>query len=484
MRDSVKRAVLWRSGSQIAAQVVAWGSTLVVIRILDPADYGVFAMTQVIMVFLSFLGGFGFASSLIQDRELTDHKIRQAFGILLLVNGGLALTQVVLAPWAAAYYRTPQVTDLLRVQALIYMATPFIALPQVLLNREMDFRRPALANLVATFVSAGVALACALSDFGVWTLIFAPLAAFYTRALALVIAARFTYLPSFRLRGARKMFDFGLLLLASHFFWTLLTHADIFIAGRMLPVEQVGFYAEAMFLTTIIASRFVPALNEVAFPAYSQLQNDMPALRFSFLKAVRLIMLAVCPLYFGLSITSTEVVHLLLGEKWLPLAPIVTILALAMPALTLHTLFAPALNALGHPRISMLSSLCGAVIMPLGFLVAIQFGPIGLAWVWVSCFPLVPLCTFLMSRRLLGINAQDVLSAIAPALGASAIMALGVMGLGTSLASLPGVIRLALMVCAGGIIYAGLLYLFARATLLDIIDLVFRRKPVAPLPAE
>ena len=141
---SVRRAVMWRSGSQIVAQAVAWGSTLAVVRILDPSDYGLFAMTQVVLAFLSFLNGYGFASSLVQDREIDERKVRQAFGMLILVNGAIALIQLALAPLAAAWYRQPMVTDLLRVQALIYLATPFIALPEVMLTRELDFRRPAL----------------------------------------------------------------------------------------------------------------------------------------------------------------------------------------------------------------------------------------------------------------------------------------------------------------------------------------------------
>ena len=100
--ESVKRAVIWRSGSQIASQVVAWAATLLVIRILDPADYGLLAMTQVVIVFLNFLNGYGFAGSLIREPELTERKIRQAFGMLLLVNAALALLQVGLAPLAAA----------------------------------------------------------------------------------------------------------------------------------------------------------------------------------------------------------------------------------------------------------------------------------------------------------------------------------------------------------------------------------------------
>ena len=168
---SIKRAVIWRSGSQIASQVVAWAATLMVIRILDPADYGLFAMTQVVIVFLNFLNGYGFAGSLIREPELTEQRIRQAFGMLLLVNGGLALLQIGLAPLAAAYYRHPQVEQFLRAQALIFLSTPFISIPEVLLMRQMDFRRQALVNLVATLVSAGVALGCALGGLGVWTLV-------------------------------------------------------------------------------------------------------------------------------------------------------------------------------------------------------------------------------------------------------------------------------------------------------------------------
>ena len=125
--DRVRSAVFWRSGSQIVSQLVMWGSTLAVIRILDPEDYGLFAMSQAILALLTFLNGYGFASALIQSDSVTPMRIRQAFGMLLLLNGGLALLQLAIAPLAAAYYQQPMVAEIMRVQALLYLATPFIA---------------------------------------------------------------------------------------------------------------------------------------------------------------------------------------------------------------------------------------------------------------------------------------------------------------------------------------------------------------------
>ena len=476
---SVKRAVIWRSGSQIFAQIVAWASTLMVIRILDPADYGLFAMTQVVIVFLNFLNGYGFAGSLIREPELTEERIRQAFGLLLLVNGALALLQVGLAPLAAAYYRQPEVAELLRVQALIFLATPFISIPEVLLMRAMDFRRQALVNLGAALVSAAVALGCALAGLGVWTLVFAPIALFWARAVGLQAVTRARYRPSFRFAGAGTMFHFGLALLASTFGWTVMTQADTFIAARRLSPGQLGLYAEAFFLTSLIASKFVPGLNEVAFPAYARLQQDRELLAAAFLKAVRLIMLVTCPLYLGLSVVAPDTISVVLGEKWGAMAPLVTVLALGMPAQTLHILFAPAVNALGHARITMRSSLLGALVMPPAFLIGLNWGPTGLAYAWLLVFPLLPLFTFIQAKGLLGVGPRQLSQAVAPGLLASLVMGLLVLVFGEGLRGLAPWQRLMLEIPFGAAVYAALLLAFARATLSDLTGLIFRRMPAA-----
>ena len=150
----VRRAVIWRSGSQIVAQTVQWAATFLVIRILSPADYGLFAMAQVVLVLLTMLNGYGLVSGLVRQPTVTHREVRQLFGMLLLLNGTLAVGQALLAPLAAAYYRQPIVAELLRAQALLYLATPFIALPQALLGRAMDFHHQAKANICASIASA------------------------------------------------------------------------------------------------------------------------------------------------------------------------------------------------------------------------------------------------------------------------------------------------------------------------------------------
>ena len=90
LAERVKGAVIWRSGSQIVAQILTWASTFLVIRLLEPSDYGLYAMTQVILVLLTLLNGWGFASALVQQPRIEKEQVRQVFGLLILVNCALA----------------------------------------------------------------------------------------------------------------------------------------------------------------------------------------------------------------------------------------------------------------------------------------------------------------------------------------------------------------------------------------------------------
>ena len=479
----IKSALLWRSGSQIVSQMISWVVTLVVIRLLDPADYGLFAMTQVILNFATFLNGYGLVSALVQSDTLDSHRLRQAFGMMLLLNGGLAVAQLLIAPVAADYYDQPLVADLLRVQALLYLTTPFISIPEALMGRALDFRRPAVVNLIAAAASAVVALTGALLGWGVWTLVFAPMAGFWVKAVGYVLATGFRPIPSFDFRGTGAMVTYGASLLGGQLFWIVQSQADIFIGGRMLDPHELGLYAEALFLTQIFVSKFIPPLNDVAFPAYARMQKDPGRIAWSFCKAVRLLLLISCPVYLGMAVTALPLVETLFGEKWLPMAPFVAILALAMPFMTLQVMFAPVSNALGRPGLTARIAAVGAVLMPTAFLIGIQFGAIGLAWAWLCSFPLLTAVTAKLAGGPMGLRLSDLVRAAAPGLGCSILMAGVVIAVDSMLPPLPSIARLGLLVPTGAVAFLAALTLCARGTLMELVALVVRRTPPATAAA-
>ena len=480
--DRVRSAIFWRWGSQALAQIITWTTTILVVRLLDPHDYGLYAMTQAVLTALNFLNGYSFATSLIQAKAVDERRIGQVFGLLIVSNALLAATQFLMAPLAARYYGQPLVADMLRIQALVFCATPFIALPSALLARGLHFRSQALVNLACAVIGATVALILAATGRGVWALVWAPIAIFTSRAIGLTIVSGRLVRPVFDFRGSGEILGFGTALTLCQLFWIVQSQADIVIAGRNFAPHELGLYSESLFLVLIFTGRFLPPLNEVAYPAYAELKNSGKPLAPAFLSSVQLIMLIATPFYIGLGLVAGPLVTTFFGPKWLAMIPIVSGLAMVMPAMALQIVCSPATTALGKTRIYLTTSMAGATIMPLCYFLFMDGGAQGLVTAWHIAAPLLLAVTLALTLPALGARLRDLVAALFPAVAACAVMALAVIGLRTQIGTQPPPMQLGLLTATGAVVYVGTLWQFWPKLVRDSWALL-RRRPVTAAAA-
>ena len=474
-----RRAVIWRSGAQIVGQLITWGATFLVIRILDPHDYGLFAMTQIVLSFLNMLNGAGLTRGFIQQRDADERSTRQLYGMLIALNFALGALQFAVAPLVAAYFRQPIVTDLLRVQSILYFTTPFVAFPYALLARSIDFKHQARVYLMSSVAGALTALAGAYAGLGVWTLIAAPIALFTTRAVGMTLASGHRYRPSFDFRGAGTLAKFGGMMATGQLLWLLQSQADVFVGGRTLDPATLGLYTTGLFLTQILVSKFVPAINDVAFSIYARMQNDPDAVAKGFLRSARMVMLVAMPFYLGLAATAEPLVATVLGPKWEAAAPLVRLLALSMPAMTLQVLFTPVCDAVGRPGIGLRTGIVGAVIMPLSFAIGIHWGVTGLAASWLIGYPLYLAITAAMAMPVIKVPAHALVAAVTPVVSAALAMGALVVIVDRGLPPLAPQLRVAILVAVGAAVYVGWLGAFARDLLREAIAMARGRQAAA-----
>ncbi len=423
----VRAAVIWRWGAQVGAQIITWTSTFLVVRLLDPTDYGLFAMSQVVVTALAFLNGASFATSLVQTDRVDERRIGQVFGLLLMFAVMLASAQFLFAPYAASYFGEPVVADMLRLQAVIFLTIPFSALPGEWLARQLNFRKQGQVNMASAIVGASVALILAWLGWGVWALVYAGIAIFIARAVGLTFAAKLRVRPIFDPRGAWDLVTFGGTLTLCQLFWIIQSQSDVVIAGRLLDTHDLGLYTQALFLALIVTGRFVPPINEVALAAYSELHRANKPLGPYFLKTARMVMMVSAPVYIGLSLTAENAILVLMGEKWVELIPILAGLAIVMPAFALHLICSPVTNAMGRPKVYLFTSIAGALIFPIAFLISIEDGPIGLVHAWWVAAPLLCAVTLTVTLPRINVSPLALLDALAPIVLACAAMAIAVL---------------------------------------------------------
>jgi O-antigen/teichoic acid export membrane protein len=476
LANRVRSAVFWRSGSQIVAQLLMWTATIIVVRLLDPQDYGLFAMATIIQIALAFLNAHSFATSLVQEKDLPEGRIAQVFGVLLILNVCLAAAQFLVAPYVAAYYNQPILTQMIHVQSLTFLIMPFISLPQVLLARNLDFKSQARADMAGAISGAVTALSGAYAGLGVWTLIIAPIMQQFVRAIGLCHATKHLVWPRFDFRGMGSIFSFGSALVLCQFFWVIQSQSDVAIAGRMLGPHNLGLYSEALFLALIFTAKFIPPLNEVAFPAYTELLKAGGNMGKAFITAARTMMFIAVPFYLGLSVVARPMVATVLGPKWMEMVPLLEGMTLAMPFFALQIICSPTTNALGKPRIYVATSAIGAAIMVTAFAVGAQFGLHGLVHAWQIGMPLLLVSTLALTLPKIGVKLSTLLRSILPSVAAGIAMYGVVKYAEPHLAHLAPPIELAAITALGGAVYLGLLWRFSRDTITDLYRMIVKKE--------
>lgn len=475
IRGKVLQAIYWSLAAKIAIQLFSWAVTFLVIRLLDPSDYGLAAMSEVVFAFLFMVTAEGMFSAIVQSREIDERKLRQMFGVLLVINTALFIVQYLTAPLLARYYHEPRIAPLLQLLATAFLFIPFSAIPASFLDRALDVRRRSLIEMGTQLVSGVLVLTLALAGLGVWALIWGSVARFALRAALLNMLAPWFRWPIFSLRGVESLVWFGSYMTLNHIVWFVYSRIDVFLGGRVLSARELGFYTVAAHLASLPMAKIVQMLNEIAFPAYARIQDHPEQVQRYLLKSLRLVTLVTLPMFLGLATIADEFIESVLGSAWLPAVTLLQVFCLVMPFQTITALLEAPLSALGHARTRLGNNLIALAVMPVAFLIGLQWGVLGLSLAWVVAYPLVWYAMLCRTLRVLGVRQAAFFQCVLTPLGASAAMLGAIVAISPLLDGLPIYARLLAHVVVGVAVYGLLVVVFFRERLREAIALVRQR---------
>ncbi|HKE93126.1 MAG TPA: oligosaccharide flippase family protein, partial [Povalibacter sp.] len=164
-------ALKWTGLAKGVGQVVSWGVTLIVLRLLAPADYGLIAIVSVIIALLASVAELGLGASVIQSANLRPEELAAVSGLVVLCNIAIGVLLALCAPLFAWFYGEPRLTALIQVASLSFAFFALNTVPQALAYRDMNFKWLAMVELTGVLVSGVATLILALFGFGVWALL-------------------------------------------------------------------------------------------------------------------------------------------------------------------------------------------------------------------------------------------------------------------------------------------------------------------------
>ncbi len=475
LKKQVLSGLGWSAGNRFISQLFTWAVTIVVMRLLSPGDYGLMAMAGFFINLLMLLNELGLGAALIQKKEIDDLFLRQIFGLLLLSNVILFLLLSVSAPMIANFFNEQRIAGVIRISSMQFLMMSFSIIPQSLLIRSMHFRKLSIIDLISTVTGSLATLMLAVTGYGVWSLVWGSLTINLVRTIGLTGASRFIGIPSFSIKGLRQAMFFGGYVMGSRILWFFYTQADTFIIGKLLGKELLGYYSVSMQLASLPMEKTSGIINQVAFPAFSTVQDDSERVSSYFLKAIRIGSFFAFPILWGISSIAPELVAVFLGDKWHNASLPLQLLSLVIPFRMISNLMSPALLGLGRPDISFYNTLLGFVVMPLAVLISTHWGLSGVCLAWMIFFPLVLWLNLSRVVPVIGISVSDVVTTMAKPIAAAATMYAAVMSLKALLGHDPkSISHLVLFIITGMIVYCGVIRSVYRQGYREVLGLIMR----------
>ncbi|NNF66978.1 MAG: lipopolysaccharide biosynthesis protein [Gammaproteobacteria bacterium] len=476
-RKSVRQAVItglrWLTTARFVAQVSSWAVTLIVIRLLTPADYGLHAMVAVLYSLLIRISQSGVDRAISRHPDFKDSNLSQLLGFYLLLNFALFVAVWFVAPLVAAYYQEPRVVLLLRVLAFGFVITLFKLIPVGLVWRELDYRTHAIASLIGTVSGSLVTLGIAIAGYGVWALIIGNLVVPGSAAIYLQLKKRWLVLPRFSFGESFSIVKYAWTIGAGFFVWQFAWGLDVLLGGKQIAAAELGFYVVAIHLCAMPLDKVVPLANEILYPAYSRLQSDPAAINQYFQKSLVSICFVLFPAFLGLAAISEWLVPVVFGANWIGIERIMLIVALAMPFRVLLSMCNPVLNATGSAHLSLWSGVFAVIFIAAAVSVGIHWGAIGLAYAALVSAPVVMTVVLLQMTRVAKISFSDLAGTAGSLLCVSVVMAVVVYLTGRYFdGSLANSAIIAIQVLCGALIYFMLTALFARRHLLLTVGIM------------
>lgn len=450
---------------RLIGQVFSWVSTLIVIRVLAPSDYGATAVAQVMVGLVVLINEVGLAPALIQAREAPSPLVQSVHGYVLLINVVLYGLLFFLAPGIADFYEDDGLVSIIRALGLQLVIGAFGSVPLALAKRNLSFKHISMVNLLATVLASATSLALALLGAGVWALVAASLVLCLVQSFGVMLITRFNLRPSLRLEGMNKLLSFGAWVSGGRLIWYLAQNIDDLLVGKLLGNVALGQLTVAKNLAALPLSRVMEILNQITFPMYSRLDGDLDRAFRYFLKSVWLGMLIFCPLTWGLSSMADVFTEVVLGDRWVAAALPIRIIALSIPAMAINFLLAPVVDALGRPDITFRNTVTRLAVLVVSIFFGMPWGLNGIC-ISISVARVVTLLIFLrIASRILPLSWRDIWTASREPVLAGIAMYAGTSILVYSVGEqVPPTILLGAGCVLGCLIYVGVLLSIAPLT--------------------
>ncbi|MDH3295361.1 MAG: lipopolysaccharide biosynthesis protein, partial [Acidimicrobiia bacterium] len=427
---------LWTAISLVAGKGIVAVSTVVLGRVLDADVFGLFGIGLLVIGYLEFFNNFGIASAVINLTGKDQRLASIAFWVNMVLGVVMTAVTWLAAPFVADFFNENRATSIIRALGFVFLIRSIGAVHDALLKRDLAMKPVTIAETIMAFSKAVLTIVLALIGFGVWSLVWGQLVGALLGSLVFWVVnpwrpERATAMTN-PFGDSKQLLGFGSQMTLIDILGALNKNVDYLFIGRAIGTTALGVYTMAFRLPELLIDGINVVAAKVAFPLFSQLQDQRDKGKLALLKMLRLTSAVAVPTGVGLALVAEPLVRAALGDKWTQVdiggQVVSTVdplrwIALALTVTALTKNIGDLYKGYGRPG---LLNIIGVVrilfVIPL-LIVAVRFGITGVAIAQLLAATVVSIAQVIIASRVVGLPLSDLVAPYRSPLISAAVMA-------------------------------------------------------------
>lgn len=471
---------VWRFAERCGAQIIQFIVQIVLARILAPEAYGSVALVVVFANIFQVFVDSGLGNALIQKKDADDLDFSSVFYFNLVWCLILYAIIFAIAPIIAGFYNNPELTAIVRVLCVTVVISGLKNVQQAYVSKTLQFKKFFWATLTGTVLSAIVGIVMACMGAGVWALVAQRLVNLAVDTFSLWLIVNWHPKKMFSFKRLKGLISYGWKLLVSSLLDTIYNNLWQMIIGKVYTESDLAYYNQGNQFPNVIVTNINSSIDSVLLPVMSNEQDNRMRVRDMTRKAIKTSSYIMAPLMMGLAFTASEVVELLLTEKWLPCVFFLRIFCITYMFYPIHTANLNAIKALGRSDMFLKLEIVKKVVGLILLLITVNISVEAMAYSLLVSSVLSQIINSSPNRKLLNYNYLSQLRDIFPNIFLAVVMG-GIVYI-VSFAKLSPIITLVIQIPLGIVIYWGgsiitknESYVYLLSTVMPIVEKMRKR---------
>lgn len=343
---------------------------LVLARVLTPEDFGVVALTAIVVLLCDALATAGCSQYIIQKQQVDSHDLNTAWTIDLSLKTALWLVLEISAPLFANYFDDPRITETIRVAAFGLILVSFTNPGIILIRKNLEYNKLIKISVISKLLGFFVTVSMAIIFQSYWAMIFGNIIISVSHTIGSYFIHDFR--PRLSLSRFQEQWGFSKWLLMQSILGYSRSQVDKILVAKVFSATDIGVYHVTKTLTEMPGRDIISPALEPLLSAFSKDKYNVKSLSNKVRTAFFVIMMLVIPLSIYIFFFSKTIVDTLLGEKWVAAYEIMKVLSFILIPYAAATIFSSCLLALGRSKAMFIYNVI-SVLLVVGFLVALTF---------------------------------------------------------------------------------------------------------------